>query len=54
MQWLKDFLAGFGITIDALEDFSVDWDKVFSDLTTSSRRAPPTSKRRRPAPVHRW
>ena len=34
VQWLKDFLAGFGITIDALEDFSVDWDKVFSDLTT--------------------
>lgn len=34
VQWLKDFLAGFGITIDALEDFSVDWEQVFSDLTT--------------------
>ena len=34
VQWLRDFLSGFGITVDALEDFSVDWDKVFSDLTT--------------------
>lgn len=34
VQWLKDFLAGFGITVDALEDFSVDWEQVFSDLTT--------------------
>ena len=34
VQWLRDFLSGFGITIDALEDFSVDWEQVFSDLTT--------------------
>ena len=34
VQWLKDFLAGFGITIDALEEFSVDWEQVFTDLTT--------------------
>lgn len=34
VQWLKDFLSGFGITVDALEDFSVDWEQVFSDLTT--------------------
>lgn len=34
VQWLRDFLSGFGITVDALEDFSVDWEQVFSDLTT--------------------
>lgn len=34
VQWLKDFLAGFDITIDALEEFNVNWEKVFSDLTT--------------------
>ena len=34
VQWLREFLAGFGITIDALEEFSVNWDQVFSDLTT--------------------
>ena len=33
VQWLKDFLAGFGITVDALEEFSVNWDQVFSDIT---------------------
>lgn len=34
VQWLREFLAGFGITLDALEEFNVNWEQVFSDLTT--------------------
>ena len=32
VQWLKDFLAG--IEIESLKNFTVDWEKVFSELTT--------------------
>ena len=33
---LPDYInsAGFGITLDALEEFNVNWEQVFSDLTT--------------------
>ena len=34
VNWLNDFLAGFGIEIESLKNFTVDWEKVFSELTT--------------------
>ena len=34
VNWLNDFLAGFGIEIESLKNFTVDWEKVFSVLTT--------------------
>lgn len=34
VNWLNDFLAGFGIEIESLNNFTVDWEKVFSELTT--------------------
>ena len=34
VNWLNDFLAGFGIEIERLKNFTVDWEKVFSELTT--------------------
>ena len=34
VNWLNDFLAGFGIEIESLTNFTVDWEKVFSELTT--------------------
>ena len=34
VNWLNDFLAGFGIAIESLKNFTVDWEKVFSELTT--------------------
>lgn len=34
VNWLNDFLAEFGIEIESLKNFTVDWEKVFSELTT--------------------
>lgn len=34
VNWLNDFLAGLGIEIESLKNFTVDWEKVFSELTT--------------------
>ena len=34
VNWLNDFLAGFGIEIESLKNFTVDWEKDFSELTT--------------------
>ena len=34
VNWLNDFLAGFCIEIESLKNFTVDWEKVFSELTT--------------------
>ena len=34
VNWLNDVLAGFGIEIESLKNFTVDWEKVFSELTT--------------------
>ena len=34
VNWLNDFLAGFGIEIESLKNFTVDWEKVFSELTS--------------------
>ena len=34
VNWLNDFLAGFGIEIESLKNFTVDWEKAFSELTT--------------------
>ena len=34
VNWLNDFLAGFGIEIESLKNFTVDWEKVCSELTT--------------------
>ena len=34
VNWLNDFLARFGIEIESLKNFTVDWEKVFSELTT--------------------
>ena len=34
VNWLNDFLAGFGIEIESLKNFPVDWEKVFSELPT--------------------
>ena len=34
VNWINEFLAKFDIEIEALKEFTVDWEKVFKDLST--------------------
>lgn len=34
VNWINEFLANFDIEIEALKEFTVDWEKVFKDLST--------------------
>ncbi len=34
VNWINEFLAKFDIKIEALSEFTVDWEKAFEDLTT--------------------
>ncbi len=34
VNWINEFLAKFDIEIEALKGFTVDWEKVFKDLST--------------------
>lgn len=34
VNWINEFLAKFDIEIEALKEFTVDWEKVFNDLST--------------------
>ena len=34
VNWINEFLAKFDVEIEALKEFTVDWEKVFKDLST--------------------